>query len=132
MARFQALTNTVLDTELDLLRERFGLEPNQKADLLREMALIAGWVARQAQQGRTIEARRGEEVERLMHPALERLQGALGRPLAEQLTLNDAEALRLADLLERGFVPSPALCAALANLAQSPRLPPPLDWPPTA
>jgi hypothetical protein len=48
MARFQALTNAVLDTEFDLLRERFGLEPNQKADLLREMALIAGWVARQS------------------------------------------------------------------------------------
>jgi len=132
MARFQALTNAVLDTELDLLRERFGLEPNQKADLLREMALIAGWVARQAEQGRIIEARRGEVVERLTHPALERLQGASGQPLAEQLTLSDAEARRLAAILDRGFAPPPALCAALANLARSPHLPPQLDWPPAA
>jgi hypothetical protein len=67
-----------------------------------------------------------------MHPALERLQGALGQLLAEQLTLSDAEARRLAAVLERGFAPPPALCAAFANLARSPHRPPPLDWPPTA
>ena len=54
MSRFQALTNAVLDAELDRLRARLGLEPNQKAELLREMAAIAGWVARQAELGRTI------------------------------------------------------------------------------
>jgi hypothetical protein len=43
MSRFQALTNPVLDAELDLLRERLALEPNQKAELLREVAAIAGW-----------------------------------------------------------------------------------------
>ena len=48
MSRFQALTNTVLDAELDRLRERLGLAPNQKAELLREMAAITGWVAHQA------------------------------------------------------------------------------------
>ena len=48
MSRFQALTNAVLDAELDRLRVRLGLEPNQKAELLREMAAIAGWVARLA------------------------------------------------------------------------------------
>lgn len=48
---FQALTNAVLNAELDLLRVRFGLEPNQKAELLREIAAIAGWVARQAELG---------------------------------------------------------------------------------
>ncbi|MCU0806626.1 MAG: hypothetical protein MUC53_01345 [Candidatus Contendobacter sp.] len=48
MSRFQALTNAVLDAELDRLRARLGLEPNQKAELLREMAAIAGWVARLA------------------------------------------------------------------------------------
>ncbi|WP_437969155.1 hypothetical protein WMF04_07630 [Sorangium sp. So ce260] len=31
MSRFQALTNSVLDAELEMLRERLGLEPNQKA-----------------------------------------------------------------------------------------------------
>jgi len=131
MARFQALTNAVLETDLDLLRTRFGLEPNQKADLLREMAAIAGWVARQAEQGRIIEARRGEAVERLIHPALERLLTASNQPLGEQLTLNDAEIRHLAAVLEQGFDPPPALRTALANLAQSPRLPPPLHWPPS-
>lgn len=130
MARFQALTNAVLEAELDLLRERFGLEPNQKADLLREMAAIAGWVARQTQQGRVIEARRGDVVERLQHPALERLIDAENRSAGERLVLNDAEVQHLATLLERGFDPPPALRAALANLAQAPRRPPSLCWPP--
>ena len=58
MSRFQALTSAVLDAELDRLRARLGLDPNQKAELLREMAIIADWVARQAEFGRTIEARR--------------------------------------------------------------------------
>ncbi|EXJ16440.1 hypothetical protein [Imhoffiella purpurea] len=128
MARFQALTNAVLEAELDLLRERFGLGPNQKADLLREMAAIAGWAARQAEEGRVIEARRGEAVERLLHPALERLSRAAGRSV-ERFALNDAEVERLASILDKGFDPSPALRTALANLAQSPRRPPSLSWP---
>lgn len=130
MARFQALTNTVLEAELDLLRERFGLEPNQKADLLREMAAIAGWVARQMQQGRVIEARRGDMVERLQHPALERLIAAEHLSAGKRLVLSDAEVESLANLLEQGFDPPPALRAALANLAQAPRRPPSLRWPP--
>lgn len=129
MARFQALTNAVLDTELELLRERFGLEPNQKADLLREMAAIVGWVARQAEQGRVIEARRGEAVEQLLHPALERLITAARPSAGERLALQDAEIERLAAILDQGFDPPPALRAALANLAQSPRRPPSLRWP---
>lgn len=55
MSRFQALTNPVLDAELDRLRRR-GLEPNPQAELLREMATITVWVARQAEPGRIIEA----------------------------------------------------------------------------
>lgn len=129
MARFQALTNAVLEAELDQLRERFGLGPNQKADLLREMAAIAGWVARQAEEGRIIEARRGEAVERLQHPALERLIDAASRSVGERLALNDAEVERLASILDQGFDPPPALRAALANLAQAPRRSPSLHWP---
>ena len=132
MSRFQALTNVVLDTELDLLRQRLGLASNQKAELLREIAAIAGWVMRQAEQGRTIEARRGEDVEPLVHPALERLRPPLEQPLGDRLMLNDAEVQRLAATLERGFDPPGALRAALANLAQSTRPPPPLHWPPAA
>ncbi|MFO7641602.1 MAG: hypothetical protein R6X17_10185 [Candidatus Competibacteraceae bacterium] len=132
MARFQALTNAVLDAELDLLRARLGLKPNQKADLLREMATLAGWIASQAEQGRTIEARRdGEgEVEPLVHPALERLRTASERPVGARLTLSDAEARRLAAVFDGGFDPPPALRAALANLARAKRQPPPLRWPP--
>ena len=94
MSRFQALTNAVLDTELDRLRARLGLEPNQKAELLREMAAIAGWVARQAELGRTIEARRDGESEPLVHPALERLRIPVERSVGARLALSDAEIRR--------------------------------------
>lgn len=133
MSRFQALTNAVLDAELEQLRARLGLEPNQKAELLREMAAIAGWVARQAELGRTIEARRADgEVEPLAHPVLERLRTAAEQPVGARLALNDAEIRRLAAVLDGGFDPPPALRAALANLARVDRRPPPLHWPPAA
>ncbi len=132
MSRFQALTNSVLDAELDLLRERLALQPNQKAELLREVASIAGWVLRQAEQGRVIEAHHDQEVEQLRHPALERLQAARQPPIGEALSLSPEETRRLAALLEGGFDPPPALREALANLAQSPRQPPTLRWPSAA
>ncbi len=132
MSRFQALTNAVLDAELDRLRTRLGLEPNQKAELLREMAAIAGWVARQAELGRTIEAHRDGESEPLVHPALERLRTPVERPVGARLALSDAEIRRLAAVLDGSFDPPPALRAALANLARADRRPPPLHWPPAA
>ncbi|WP_437782375.1 hypothetical protein [Sorangium sp. So ce1097] len=128
MSRFQALTNSVLDAELEMLRERLGLEPNQKADLLREVAALAGWVVRQAEQGRSIEARRGEEVEPLVHPAIERLRAGRLKTMGERLTLSDAEAMRLASVLDQGFEPPPALRETLANLANPKRRPPRLRW----
>jgi hypothetical protein len=128
MSRFQALTNAVLDQELEMLRQRLGLEVNQKADLLREVAAIAAWVVRQAQQGRVVEARRGEEVEPLVHPAIERIRAEKEKPLGERVTLSDAEIARLADVLDRGFNPPPALRKALSNLADPKRRPPRLRW----
>ncbi|MGK4007039.1 hypothetical protein WMF31_30735 [Sorangium sp. So ce1036] len=128
MSRFQALTNSVLDAELEMLRDRLGLEPNQRADLLREVAALAGWVVRQAEQGRAIEARRGDEVEPLVHPAIERLRARRQKPAGERLTLSDAEAMRLASVLDQGFEPPPALREALANLASPKRRPPRLRW----
>jgi hypothetical protein len=128
MSRLQALTNNVLDAELEMLRERLGLEPNQKADLLREVAALAGWVVRQAEQGRSIEARRGEEVEPLVHPAIERLRAGRLQAMGERLTLSDAEAMRLASVLDQGFEPPPALRETLANLANPKRRPPKLRW----
>jgi hypothetical protein len=43
VARFQALTNAVLDEELEHLREEMGLRENQKAELLRELAMVTAW-----------------------------------------------------------------------------------------
>jgi hypothetical protein len=128
MARFQALTNNVLDPELEMLRKRLGLERSQKADLLREISDLAAWVVRQAEQGREIEARRGNAVEPLVHPALDRVRARRAKNVGESLALDDREVERLAPILDRPFDPPPALRAALARLASATRRRPKLRW----
>lgn len=122
MSRFQALTNSVLDQELDALREEMGLRENQKAELLRELAAIASWVFAQARVGRVIEARGPGGVEILRHPSLN------PRHDFEHVVLAPDEADRLAALLDRDAPPSPALRATLQRLA-TPSAPPELRWP---
>ena len=128
MSRFQAQTTTILDEELADLQERLGLRENQKADLLREIAALAAWVIRQAEAGRTIEARRGREVETLQNPAVERLSRARTAGQLERIELTAAEAARLAEVLETGFSPTAALRKALSRLADPKRRPPRLRW----
>jgi len=130
MSRFQAQTNAVLDQELEDLRERLGLSPSQKADLLRELTALASWVIRQAEAGKELTARRGSELEALSHPVLERLRArrTRGPRAAAHIELSDREVKRLAAALDRGFAPTPALRRALANLANSKRRPPKLTW----
>jgi hypothetical protein len=130
MSRFQAQTNAVLDQELEDLRERLGLRPSQKADLLRELAALAAWVVRQAEAGRSIEARQGPKSEPLVHPVIERLHARREQHTRAipRLELRDAEISRLAEILDRGFAPTPELRSALARLASPSRRPPRLRW----
>lgn len=132
MSRFQVQTNTALDEELADLRERLGLRESQKADLLRELAALASWVVRQAEAGRKIEARRGRDVETLRRPAIERLCRQYDEGIVTRIDLTDAEVERLAEILDRGFSPTPALRKALARLAEPNRQPPRLQWKETA
>jgi len=132
MSRFQAQTNAVLDQELEELRQRLGLAPSQKADLLREVASLAAWVIRQAEAGRRVEARRGTDVEMLTHPVVERLRAGHKTSVVPHVTLSDAELKRLARILDRGFEPTPALRAVLQRLANPKRRPPKLRWKKTA
>lgn len=128
MSRFQAQTTAPLDEELSDLRERLGLRENQKAELLREIAEVAAWVVRQVESGRRIEARRGRDVETLRTPAIERLSRKQAEGLAGRIDLTDAEAERLAEILDGGFSPTPALRKALSRLADPKRRPPRLRW----
>lgn len=128
MSRFQAQTTEILDEELSDLRERLGLRENQKADLLREIAALAAWVIRQAEAGRRIEARRGREVETLRNPAIERLSRKQAEGLSGRIDLTEAEVERLAEVLDRGFSPTPALRKALSRIADPKRRPPRLHW----
>lgn len=128
MSRFQAQTTAPLEEELSDLRERLGLRENQKAELLREIAELAAWVVRQAEAGRRIEARRGRDVETLRSPALERLSRKQAEGLAGRIDLTQAEVERLAEILDGGFSPTPALRKALSRLADPKRRPPRLRW----
>lgn len=128
MSRFQAMTNPVLDEELEDLRLRLGLRPDQKADLLRELTTLASWVVRQAEEGRRIEARRGRQVEPLVHPVVERLRREHDRGLSTIVELTDEETQRLAEILQGGYAPTPHLRRALASLSKASRRPPRLDW----
>jgi hypothetical protein len=129
MSRFQAQTNVLLDQELEELRRRLGLERSQKAELLSEVAALASWVVRQAESGRTIEARRGSDVEPLVRPSIERLRARRKSATSmARVALTHAEVERLADILDRDFTPSPALRRALEHLADPKRRPPKLRW----
>jgi len=128
VSRFQALTNNVLDEELEMLRKQLGLDPSQKAELLREVAALAAWVVRQAERGRAVKAHLGSEVETLVHPALDRLRARGQKLVGTRLTLRDEEIARLAAFLDRGFDPPPALRRSLANIADPKRRPPKLRW----
>jgi hypothetical protein len=122
MSRFQAMTNPLLDEELDNLRAEMGLRDSQKAELLRELATMASWLVAQARAGRTIEARGADGVAVFQHPAL-RSAAAF-----ERLVLAPDEAERLVALLDEDREPSAALRATLKRLAAPRRRPPVIRW----
>lgn len=130
MSRFQAKTNAILDAELEGLRRQLGLRTNQKADLLRELTALAAWVIRQAIEGRAVVARGEDDVRELDHPVLERIrqQQEQATTLSSRLELDDDEARRLAEILDRGFDPPPALIECLRRLADPKRAAPELTW----
>ena len=130
MSRFQAKTNAVLDAELEDLRQRLGLRPNQKADLLRELTALAAWVVRQAAAGRAVVAHGDDDVRELDHPVVERIQRRRDQaaPSPARLKLGDEEVRRLAEILDRGFDPPPALLTSLRRLADPKRAAPELTW----
>src|SRR4051812_21640138 len=102
MPRFQALTNSVLEAEPAQLPEDLGLTQSQKADLLKELVSITRWAVSQVRAGRTIEARAGDQVERLEHPALDRLRTG-GMLAGERIVLYGDEVTRLAQLMSQPF-----------------------------
>ena len=130
MSRFQAQTNAVLDEELEDLRRRLGLRTNQKADLLRELTALGGWVVRQATEGRAVLARGEDGVRELVHPVVDRIRrrGERAAAASSRLELDDDELQRLAEILDRGLDPPRALCECLRRIADPRRQPPELRW----
>ncbi len=130
MSRFQAKTNAVLDAELEGLRRHLGLRTNQKADLLRELAALAAWVVRQATEGRAVVARGEDDVRELDHPVIKRIRKHhdQANALSTRIELDDDETRRLAEILDRGFDPPPALLKCLRRLADPERKAPELTW----
>jgi len=60
--------------------------------------------------------------------AMTRLPLRQDRGLSERIDLTDAEVERLAEVMDRGFSPTPALRKALSRLAGPKRRPPRLHW----
>jgi len=128
MSRFQAQTNSVMDAELEVLREKLGLGTHQKADLLREITALASWVVEQASAGRKIVAKNDSgELEELRSPALARVQNEQSERMFESVVLSEHEARRLGAILEGEWEPSPKLRALLRNLSEG-REAPNLVW----
>ena len=121
MARFQAQTNAVLERGLDEVREAMGLEPAQKADLLREMTVITAWVLRQAQAGRDIVAEGPDGREVLDTPAL---HAHRERPTPVRLDEQELEAL--AHVLAEP--PSPAWLHTVGRALDAATAPPTIRW----
>lgn len=116
MSRFQALTNPVLEAELDLIREELGLRENQKAELLRELSSVASWVIHQRRAGRAVLAQSPDgQTEPLPHPLAQ----------TTRIVLTEAEANALAKMMEGGTLPD-ALRGRIRELTQRP--PPALTW----
>ena len=130
MARFQAQTNAVVNDELEELRRCLGLRSHQKADLLRELTALASWVVRQAIAGRAIVARGEGGVRALDHPVIERLSRQREQEAAAvaRLDLSAEETRRLAEILDRGFDPPPALLESLRRLGDPERKAPEIAW----
>lgn len=116
MSRFQALTNPMLDAELQAIREGLGLRENQKLELLRELSSLATWVLAQHRAGRQVVASGPEGASELLsHPLVQ----------VHHIVLTEAEAEGLARLMERGEVPEP-LRGRLRERLNAP--PPTLRW----
>jgi len=130
MSRFQAQANAILSEELEELRHFLGLRSHQKADLLRELTALASWVVHQAIEGRTVVARGKDGVRELVHPVIDRLRRVReeGAAIPARIELDSEEARRLANILDRGFAPSPALVESLKRLADPARTPPRVVW----
>ena len=129
MARFQAQTNSVLEDELDEVRERLGLEEHQKAELLRELAALASWLIEQAAAGREIQALGRDGIFPCRHATLDRVRmESRASPTGARLELSDAEVTRLADVLEGGFQPTDELRDSLRRLADRDRQAPDITW----
>lgn len=126
-SRFQALTNPVIDHDIDLVRSTLGLAASHKAELLGEMASISAWMVRLAAKGMTIEARSEKEVITCDMPVVARIRER--RAASEgTIVLNSAEMKRLEKILSSPFRPTAGLKKALANLASSDRKPPEIRW----
>ena len=131
MSRFQAKTNTKLEAALANLRQRLGLEPQETTELLEQMVTLTEWIVRQAEAGRSVVARGESGEEALDHPSLvgiQRRASTSGAPV-RRVVLDRQETQRLAEILSRGYRPSPALLGCLRRLTDPNRTAPALVWP---
>lgn len=118
MSQFLAETSTMLDGALEDLRQRLGLDEHQETDLLQRLTALASWVIQRAEAGRQIEA---QEV-------LDQLKADPSQQLMTRIRLDEDQVRRLAEILDRGFSPTPAFRKVLESLADPEHQPPEPKW----
>ncbi len=119
MSRFQAQIDPPTEEELEFLRQRLGLQKNQKANLLREITTLASWCVRLASEGQ-------KDLPISSNPVLDSIRRKHNQ--SATLALSVEEAARLREVMETPFVPTAGLKKALARLASVERLPPAISW----
>ncbi|MEX1362266.1 MAG: hypothetical protein AB1Z98_04025 [Nannocystaceae bacterium] len=118
MSQILVQTSTTLERVLDDIRRRLGLDEHDDAGLLGELAALASWVIGKAEAGHPIDA---QEV-------LDRIETRDHQLLPTRVMLDDDDVNRLAEILDRGFSPTPALRGLLGSLADPDHVAPAVDW----
>lgn len=118
MSQILVQTSTALERVLDDIRRRLGLDEHDDAGLLGELAALTSWVIGKAEAGDPIDA---QEV-------LDRIEARDYQSLRARVMLDDDDVNRLAEILDRGFSPTPALRRLLGSLADPDHVAPAPDW----
>ena len=129
--RFQAQIRPTTQETLEVIRERLGLDPSDRAGLMDALAGLAAWSVEQATRGLHIIATEDADAvpgEELRDPALARLRESSASIEAPVIKLSYEEADRLSTLLSEPVAANEGLVKFLRRALAPDRVAPDLDW----
>jgi len=129
VSEFHIKMTPQLEHMLEYISERLGIASHNQAELLRELATLGYWVVFQSENGFTIQAQKGDEVQRLEHHLLHQLlQQAEEREEHVRITLLSDEVERLEKMMHEPIALAPALDGVLRRISRRERTLPTLQW----